>query len=120
GVKDAVVVAKELPGSHDKRLVAYVVTDAVEESDLPGDDSAVLRSQDFTEALRHHTSQSLPDYMVPSAIVLLARLPLTPNGKVDRKALPDPDMSSLQASYVAPRTETEQVLCEIWQEVLGI
>jgi acyl carrier protein len=70
--------------------------------------------------LQQWLGQSLPDYMVPSVFMLLEALPLTPNGKVDRKALPEPDMSSLQAVYVAPRTEIEQKVCEIWQEVLGL
>jgi thioesterase domain-containing protein/acyl carrier protein len=58
--------------------------------------------------------------MVPSAFVVLTQLPLTPNGKVDRKGLPAPDMSLHQKSYVAPTTDTEQLLCELWQEVLGL
>jgi len=58
--------------------------------------------------------------MVPSAFVMLDSLPLTANGKVDRKALPAPDMSQSQHSYVAPQTEIEEVLCDIWQEVLGV
>jgi acyl carrier protein len=58
--------------------------------------------------------------MVPSAFVVLEGLPLTSNGKVDRKALPSPDFSARQHQYVAPRTEIEKVLCEIWQEVLGL
>ncbi|WP_232525305.1 HAD-IIIC family phosphatase [Motilimonas pumila] len=58
--------------------------------------------------------------MIPSVFVLLEQLPLTPNGKIDRKALPEPDMSAQQAEYIAPRSETEKVLCEIWQEVLGV
>ncbi|WP_460860589.1 condensation domain-containing protein, partial [Rheinheimera gaetbuli] len=52
--------------------------------------------------------------------VVLETLPLTANGKVDRKTLPEPDGASLQAEYVAPRTETETLLCRIWQEVLGV
>jgi len=57
---------------------------------------------------------------VPSAFVMLEALPLTPNGKVDRKALPDADLSSAQGEYVAPRTPTEEALCAIWQEILGL
>jgi len=111
-VKDAVVLAKESPGG-DKRLVAYVVTDSVGRH---SDDTAA----DYIGHLRQHVSARLPDYMVPSAFVLLEKLPLTPNGKVDRKALPEPDLSQRQGDYVAPRTETERVLCDIWQEVLGV
>jgi acyl carrier protein len=58
--------------------------------------------------------------MVPALFIPLEAFPLTANGKIDRKALPLPDISQLQATYVAPRTETEQLLCEIWQDLLGI
>ena len=59
--------------------------------------------------------------MVPSGLMVLSQLPLTPNGKVDRKALPVPDMeSSVLTEYVAPETQTQKVLAEIWAEVLGI
>ena len=59
--------------------------------------------------------------MVPQIWVELEQLPLTPNGKVNRKALPEPDMSGLlQNQFVAPRNEKDIVLCEIWQEVLGV
>ncbi|HEV3050105.1 MAG TPA: condensation domain-containing protein, partial [Longimicrobium sp.] len=100
-VREAVVVAREdVPG--DRRLVAYVVG-AVE-----------------VDALRAHLRQSLPEYMVPGAFVVLDRLPLTANGKVDRKALPAPELASAQDRYVAPRTPTEEVLAGIWAEVLRL
>ncbi|PCK09264.1 MAG: non-ribosomal peptide synthetase, partial [Alteromonadaceae bacterium] len=117
-VSDAVVVAKVLRASSDKQLVAYVATDAV---DLHASaEQAVTTEQDFIERLRQRLNQSLPDYMVPSVFVLLDALPLTPNGKVDRKALPEADVSAQQNVYVAPTTDTEKVLCELWQEVLGV
>jgi amino acid adenylation domain-containing protein len=117
-VDDAVVVAKESEAGGDKRLVAYIVTDAV---DLIGDgDVSVTARHDLIEHLRDHVSLTLPDYMVPSAFVLLDALPLTPNGKVDRNALPEADLSAQQNSYVAPNTQTEKVLCEVWQDVLGV
>ncbi|MFP2934630.1 condensation domain-containing protein, partial [Pyxidicoccus sp. 3LG] len=102
-VQEAVVVVREdSPG--DKRLVAYAVA--------PGADTSALK-----EALR----QKLPEYMVPSALVLLEALPLTTNGKVDRKALPVPELRTVQAeSFVAPRTPTEQRLASLWTEVLGV
>ncbi|MEW9701749.1 amino acid adenylation domain-containing protein [Paenibacillus sp. SI8] len=65
--------------------------------------------------------QRLPSYMVPSFYMQLDELPLTPNGKVDRRSLPQPDrMASLQQEYVPPRNETESLLIELWQEILGI
>ncbi|MES2824652.1 MAG: amino acid adenylation domain-containing protein, partial [Pseudomonadota bacterium] len=105
-VKDAIVVAKA-SATGDKRLVAYVVAESE-------------NNPEFIAQLGHHLRETLPDYMVPSAFVLLDQFPLTLNGKVDRKSLPEPDISSQQNAYVAPRTETEKVLCDIWQEVLGV
>ncbi|NEO41472.1 MAG: amino acid adenylation domain-containing protein [Moorea sp. SIOASIH] len=71
--------------------------------------------------LREYLELRLPEYMMPSELMVLSQLPLTPNGKVDRKALPVPDVaSSVSTEYVAPQTQTQKVLTEIWQEVLGI
>ncbi|NEP51848.1 MAG: amino acid adenylation domain-containing protein, partial [Moorea sp. SIO3C2] len=82
--------------------------------------SSQLRNQLIPE-LREYLESRLPEYMVPSGLMVLSQLPLTPNGKVDRKALPVPDVaSSVSTEYVAPQTQTEKVLAEIWQEVLGI
>ncbi|MEH1861773.1 MAG: amino acid adenylation domain-containing protein [Nostoc sp.] len=66
--------------------------------------------------------EKLPDYMLPSAFVLLDALPLTPNGKVARLALPAPDIARpyLEENFVAPRTLTEEILAAIWAEVLGL
>src|SRR5688572_21772464 len=60
--------------------------------------------------------------MVPSAFVFIDQMPLTPNGKVDRQALPEPDQSrpELGAVFVAPRTQTEEILASMWAEVLGL
>ncbi|NQY63440.1 MAG: amino acid adenylation domain-containing protein, partial [Alteromonadaceae bacterium] len=117
-VNDAVVVALSTEEG-DKRLVGYVTHDDAVQMLDDSDDAQALR-HDFIDSIRHQLQQDLPDYMVPSAFVVLESLPLTPGGKVDRKSLPAPDMSLQQKTYVAPTTETEQKLCEIWQEVLGI
>src|SRR5437868_4081847 len=104
-VKDAAVIAREdQPG--EKRLVAYVILS--EGADASGSD------------LRSFAKESLPEYMVPSAFVMLDVLPRTPNGKVDRKALPPPDgLESRSGAMVLPRTHAETVLAGIWAELLG-
>ena len=75
-----------------------------------------------TSDLRSFLKKKLPDYMVPSAFVLLDTLPLTANGKIDRKVLPAPDQSrpELEQSFVAPRTPVEEVMAGIWGEVLKV
>ncbi len=106
GVKAAVVLAREdEPGR--KRLVAYVAVNGERQSDA-----------ELSNQLRQALQTRLPEYMVPSAFVLLDELPLTVNGKVDRRALPAPEGESQLAAYVAPRNAVEQALCEVWQEVL--
>jgi hypothetical protein len=104
-VAQAAVAAREDGLGGGKELVGYVVA-------APG---AALDPA----ALRLHLSERLPDYMVPGALVLLERLPLTANGKLDRRALPAPERRS-QEDYRAPRTPEEQVLCELFAEVLGL
>jgi amino acid adenylation domain-containing protein len=71
--------------------------------------------------LRERLMASVPDYMVPSAVVLLDALPLTPNGKVDRQALPAPDpLSSTTQAYEAPQGDVEMTIARIWQDLLGL
>ena len=72
--------------------------------------------------LRDLLRDKLPEYMVPSAFVVLPRLPLTTNGKVDRRALPLPDRNrpELDQTYVAPRTPVEELLAALWAEALGV
>ncbi|ACK67643.1 amino acid adenylation domain protein [Rippkaea orientalis PCC 8801] len=73
----------------------------------------------LSQGLREYLKEKLPDYMVPSAFVLLEKLPLTPNGKIDRKALPAPDWSNRgQEDYIAPQTPNQEILASIWQNVL--
>jgi amino acid adenylation domain-containing protein len=107
-VKDAAVIAREDEGQR-KQLVAYVTARA----------EAALSS----EALRGYLNDRLPEYMVPSAFVLLEALPLTSNGKVDRQALPAPGRAALKAKgvdYIPPRNAIELRLVQMWEEILGV
>jgi hypothetical protein len=72
------------------------------------------------DALREHLVAQLPGYMVPALYAELPALPLLPNGKLDRRSLPEPDLSASSVEYVSPRTTTEQTLCRIWQDVLRV
>ncbi len=104
-VQDAIVLAREA-GTGDMLMVAYVVQRE--------------KVQD-TAALREFLKERLPEYMIPSAMVVLMQFPLTPNGKVDRKALPMPDVAGqLAHQYVAPRSPTEELLSVIWANVLHV
>ncbi|MBW4613205.1 MAG: amino acid adenylation domain-containing protein [Desmonostoc vinosum HA7617-LM4] len=78
--------------------------------------------QKLVPLVRSLIQQKLPNYMVPSAFVLLKALPLTPNGKVDRRALPSPDTANrnLSTGFVSPRTPIEAQIAQIWSEVLGV
>ncbi|AXG70214.1 tyrocidine synthase 3 [Kordia sp. SMS9] len=101
---DATVVVVQEEGQ-DKYLVAYLVTESA------------IDSTNLKETLRSY----LPEYMIPQYFIKLEALPLTSNGKIDRKALPKVSIEGLEErEYIAPSTETERKLAEIWQEVLGV
>jgi non-ribosomal peptide synthase protein (TIGR01720 family) len=105
-VRDCVVVARAGDGG-EQRLVAYLVC----EGEAPS-----------ISTLRTFLLATLPDYMVPSAFVVLDALPLSSNGKVDRRALPDPRLESAtrERAYEAPRTPAERTLADIWAKVLRV
>jgi amino acid adenylation domain-containing protein/non-ribosomal peptide synthase protein (TIGR01720 family) len=106
-VKMAVVVLRE-DGPDRRRLVAYVVPE--------------IASPVSVKELRSALEQKLPEYMAPSAFVVLSELPRLPNGKIDRAALPAPEHAHGESpvGYVAPRDPVEETLQQIWQQVLGI
>ncbi|MFT4636207.1 MAG: amino acid adenylation domain-containing protein, partial [Chitinophagales bacterium] len=106
GVRDAVVVVVD----ETRQLVAYVVAEP----------QADLGETVLTAQCRAHLESNLPAYMVPAFFLVLEEIPLTANGKIDRKALPTLDATIGQHEYVAPSTEVETLLCEVWQALLGV
>jgi len=102
-VSQAVVIARE-DKQGNKHLTSYIVP----------------RGTYDKEAIQAYLKAQLPDYMIPANLVELSELPLTANGKIDRRALPDPEVSRSHKGYMAPRNETEERLAQIWQEVLEV
>jgi len=101
-----VIVREDIPG--DKRLVAYII---------------IKPQQVYSSGeLRRFLQNQLPDYMIPSAFVILERLPLTPNGKIDRRTLPQPEVQrvDLETSYIAPQNDIEQKIATVLQSVLRV
>jgi len=105
-VRDAAVIAAPL--AQGLELVAFLVPAQ------PGDESALI------DAVRAEIARRLPQHLWPSLYVNLAQLPLTPSGKVDRKALRVPEAGSTSARFVAPESETERALAQIWSQLLSI
>ncbi|MER2104919.1 MAG: amino acid adenylation domain-containing protein, partial [Pseudomonas atacamensis] len=108
-VREAVVLAVD--GLSGQQLATWVVPNEM----LDADEQGALR-----DSIKLHLRETLPDYMVPVSWAFLDRLPLTANGKLDRKQLPQPDVAHVQEAYAAPRSELEQRLAEIWQDVLKV
>lgn len=101
-VRDVAVIDRE-DASHNKFLCAYVVTEGTMNGEL-----------------RELVASRLPDYMVPSAFIVMEKLPRTLSGKVDRRALPSMDQASESREFFAPRTDVEEVIASVWAEVLGL
>jgi acyl carrier protein len=103
----AVVVREDIPG--DKRLVGYVV---------PADGRTADAGAGLVAVVKAEIAAVLPDYMIPSALVVVDRLPVTPNGKLDRRALPAPTV--MAGNGRKPENEKEKMLCGLFAEVLGL
>jgi amino acid adenylation domain-containing protein len=105
-IKEVVVIVRE-DRPEDKRLVAYYIPQSVDISGLE---------------IKNFIKPQLPDYMIPSAFVVVDNFPLTPNGKIDRRALPAPDLSArdLNVNYLPPRTPMEEIIANIWSKILGV
>jgi amino acid adenylation domain-containing protein/non-ribosomal peptide synthase protein (TIGR01720 family) len=97
-----VVMREDEPGQ--RRLVAYLTA----------------KAQVGSSELREYLKGRMPEYMIPALIVQLERMPLTTNGKIDRSALPIPETKLGSREYVAPRNETEEILCGIWEKLLHV
>jgi amino acid adenylation domain-containing protein/non-ribosomal peptide synthase protein (TIGR01720 family) len=125
-VREAIVLAREdVPG--DQRLVAYVV-EAQKSRESYGRSQGMdgrhtqEASADLAAVLRNYLKERLPQYMIPSAFVVLQALPLTANGKINRAALPAPDdqrSADSDALFVAPATPEQELIAQIWSELLG-
>ena len=109
-IRDVVCIAIK----HDafKELAAYVVVD-------PQSDQANLTDADIFTQVTHAVKATKPAYMVPAYVVRMDALPVNANGKVARRFLPAPSATALQAGYVAPTTEEQRILCEVFEAVLG-
>jgi len=105
GVGDGVVLTHDGPGG--LQLIAYVIPTQPAVAELRENLLAALKAQ-------------LPDYMVPSHLLFIDHLPLNANGKLDRKALPEPDATLWHSNYVAPRTQLEEALAQLWQQSLKV
>jgi amino acid adenylation domain-containing protein len=125
GVREAVVLAKEEESSN-KRLVAYITREVEQDVSRPSKPAPTNPTSHIQNAksndLHHFLQGKLPEYMIPSAFVMLEALPLLPNGKVDRHALKELnlDKTELTEAYIAPRTPTEEAIAKIWADVLNL
>ena len=116
-VAQAVVIVREdIPG--EKRLVAYIVANSTQW----GVAGRAPKNAELISKIRCFLKEKLAEYMVPAVFMLLEALPLTNNGKIDRQALPKPerDRSQISETFVKSSTPVEQILAEIWAQVLGL
>ncbi|VXD10548.1 Non-ribosomal peptide synthase, involved in Hassallidin biosynthesis [Planktothrix serta PCC 8927] len=107
-VREALVLTNSDTETEEKYLIAYIV--------------CYPEKQPSIETLRKYLQTKLPEFMIPAQFVYLEKFPLTHNGKVDRKALPKPETKreNLEVSFIPPATPIEEILADIWQQVLGV
>lgn len=114
-VREAVVSVQEF--ANGKQLVAYVVPAFLPPASAEIDADM---QQQLRDVVKLHLKRQLPDYMVPTHVLILGSLPRSANGKIDRRNLPALDISQLQQRYVAPRNDLEATIAAIWREVLSV
>ncbi|MGA9771257.1 MAG: amino acid adenylation domain-containing protein [Blastocatellia bacterium] len=117
--------ATEVALEPNERVVPAFVREGIVEKPLTSYANNPMKtalSHNMIAVLREYLKERLPEYMVPSSIVLLDEMPLTPSGKLDRRALPAPDQSraAVDVAYVEPHSEIERAIASVWQEVLNI
>ena len=101
------VTVQTIKNNNNYELVAYVVSQGIDENEL-------------MESVCEYVGENKPDYMIPSFVVKLNEIPLTVNGKIDIKALSDVDLNMLQVEYIAPRTEIEQIIVDVFKEIFQL
>ena len=107
-IKEAKVTSKK-DKQGCQQLVAYIILD-----------NKQILCQKISQEIREYLQHKLPAYMIPYVFVPLEYFPLTPNGKINYSAFPEPDVSTFQSNYIAPRTPTEEIIANIWVQVLDI
>ncbi|WP_442864015.1 phosphopantetheine-binding protein [Alteromonas sp. ASW11-130] len=114
GVDSALVVAREVAGS--QQLVGYVKPQEAHLESVNNDAARNALMAEIASALQ----AVLPEYMLPSGVLLVEEWPLTPNGKIDKKALPSLDANAFQGEYVAPSSDVEVKLVSYWSSLLDL
>ncbi|WP_050759998.1 non-ribosomal peptide synthetase [Pseudoalteromonas tunicata] len=108
-VHSSVVLTKRQSGTN--QLIAYVIPEQI---------VSEQQAAEFVFSLQSELEKHLPAHMVPGSFSLIDKWPVTPNGKIDKKALLTQNIITLQGEYIAPETETERYLAQMWSEILGV
>ena len=119
----AVVLATDV--AHSKQLVAYIELNGAQDDKVASLEPIIEQTAEQTveqtvEKISQLLAERLPSNMLPSMLIPMSQWPLTANGKVNKKALPQPSIDAMQGTYVAPQTDTEQQLVDIWATLLNV